>query len=84
MVVSIYLFWCIPFGTEYDDQDLSPVPLIPPFLGLIFLSILIYPWRRYEFEESFCDGFLDDACVYSRPGFSVACLLVLGLGLLGF
>ena len=40
--MRVYLFWCIPFRTEYDDQDLSTIPFLRRlFLGLNPVSILI-------------------------------------------
>lgn len=41
--MRVYLFWCIPFRTEYDDQDLPTIPFLRRlFLGLNPVSILIY------------------------------------------
>ena len=39
--MRVYLFWCIPLGTEYDDWELSTANLISPFPHLSPVSILI-------------------------------------------
>ncbi len=40
--MCVYLFWCIPFRTECNDQDLSTIPFLRRlFLGLSPISILI-------------------------------------------